>query len=243
MSVFGLSGFVQGFADARKEVKAQKRIDADNARQDRWLDIVEKNPGLINASYGLPPAGGGEYGGASPGGMGVASGGDAGGSGGLFALTAKHEGAGNPDTLFGHAQNGGRFDGVRVSEMTIGEALAFANPKGEYGQWVAATRPDKENGVATPMGKHQIVGSTLKGAVKGMGLSMDAPFNEQTQDSIANYLARNRIAGLKSPAAKRAALRSEWQGFNNVSDAALDAAIAEFEANGMGLGPVKMGIQ
>lgn len=241
MSVMGLAGFAQGFADMAQHKKDQARIDADNARKDRWLDIVEKNPGILSASYGLPVDGGvisGSGGGGGAGSPGPASSGGA--SGGIFGLIDKHEGGGNYDTLYGHSQNGGKFDGVKVSEMTIGEVLDFANPSGEYGQWVKG----KVGRVATPMGRHQIVGTTLRSAVEGMGLSPDTKFTPQVQDSIANYLAKNRLAGLKSPAAKRAAMRAEWEGFKNVSDADLDAAIEHFEmTQAMGPRPMGIGVQ
>lgn len=152
------------------------------------------------------------------------------GSGDLFSLIDKHEGGGNYSTLFGHSQrDGGQFAGTDVSGMTIGEAINFASPSGEYGQWVKG----KVGRVATPMGRHQIVGSTLKAAAAEMGLSPDTPFSGEVQDRIAEHLAYKRIAGAKSPEAKRNALRSEWEGFRNVSNAALDVAIAQFEEQHM----------
>ena len=160
------------------------------------------------------------------------------GAGGLFDLTARTEGAGRADTLFGHSQMNGPFKGVDVSRMTIGQALDFAAPSGAYGQYVAS----RVGRVATPMGKHQIVGSTLRRAAHQMGLPMDARFDEATQDAIAAHLARNRLAGAKSPAAKRAALRAEWEGFKNVTDSELDAAIQQFEAGGGTVQPRPLGV-
>lgn len=231
MSVMGLAGFVEGFADARKAKKQQEQIDLQNQQQDRMLSIMEKNPGAI---YGLPMGDGGQSGG-----YGTPGPGGGGASGGIFGLIDKTEGGGNYDTLYGHSQRGGRFDGVKVSDMTLGQLYDFSAPSGEYGQWVKG----QVGRVATPMGRHQIVGTTLKATAEGMGLSPDTKFTPEVQDSMANYLARNRLAGLKSPAAKRAAMRSEWEGFKHVSDAALDAAILDFEANGMGLKPMGLGVQ
>jgi hypothetical protein len=85
------------------------------------------------------------------------------------------------------------------------------------------------------------VGTTLRGASKEMGLSPDTKFTPQTQDAIASHLAQRRLSSAKSPAAKRAALRAEWEGFKNVGDDELDAAIARFEANGMEIRPRPMG--
>lgn len=145
----------------------------------------------------------------------------------FFSLLSSHEGVGDPSTLYGHSQrDGGRFAGVDVSQMTIGEALEFADPSGEYGQWVA----QNNNGtVATPMGKAQIVGTTLRRAAEEMGLPMDTVFDEATQRDIAIYLAEKRLASAGSQSAKRAALRSEWVGLKNASDAQVDAAIEWIE--------------
>jgi hypothetical protein len=96
------------------------------------------------------------------------------------------------DALFGFAnREGGRFEGKNVTEMTINEALEFANPSGAYGQWVAQTRPDKENGVATPMGAYQIVGNTLRGIKEGMGLTGDELMTPELQDKMAKWLYDN----------------------------------------------------
>lgn len=127
----------------------------------------------------------------------------------------KHEGAGSYDTLFGHAQRRGQFAGVKVSGMTVGEAIAFSSPSGPYAQSVKK----KIGRVATPMGRYQIVGTTLRNAVKEMGLSMDTPFDKNTQDRIAAHLAKRRIKGAQTESGKIAALRAEWEGFKNVPTA------------------------
>lgn len=137
-------------------------------------------------------------------------------------LLDRYEGAGDYNTLFGHSQSGGPFNGVQVSNMTIGEALDFASPNGAYGQWVRG----QVGRVATPMGRFQIVGTTLRNAARDMGLSMDTPFNEDTQNAIFNHLARARVIG-KSDSEARRGLRAEWEGFRAVPDAQLDQMIAE----------------
>lgn len=149
--------------------------------------------------------------------------------GGLLGLVDQTEGGGDYSTLFGHSQReGGPFAGVDVARMTIGQALEFADPSGPYAQWVLS----QVGRVATPMGRFQIVGSTLRSAVEGMGLALSTPFNAQTQGAIAGYLARQRLQGASTPEAQRAALRNEWEGFRRVPDDVLQAAIDEFMAGG-----------
>lgn len=141
------------------------------------------------------------------------------------------EGAGNYDTLFGHSQRSGPFVGMQVSQMRLGDLAKFSDPSGEYGRWVA----QQTNGpIATPMGRYQIVGKTLRGAAQELGLGDDVLFNQHTQDQIAGHLATRRLAGAQTQDQKRAALRAEWHGLRNVSDAEVDAAIAEIEGGGMG---------
>ena len=123
------------------------------------------------------------------------------------------------DTLYGHRN---RKNGVRVSQMTIGEAGQFASPSGKYGQSVNA----EIGRVATPMGKFQIVGTTLRGLQKDLGLPNDVPFSPQVQEQLGLLLAQRRIEG-RSQQAARDGLRAEWEGFKNVSNAELDAMIGE----------------
>lgn len=136
-------------------------------------------------------------------------------------IDRNESGGGNDqyDTLFGHRN---RNNGVRVSQMTIGEAGAFASPSGEYGQSVNA----EIGRVATPMGKFQIVGSTLRGLQDDLQLPDDVPFSPQVQEQLGLLLAQRRVEG-RSQAAAREGLRAEWEGFKNVSDAELDVMIDE----------------
>lgn len=127
------------------------------------------------------------------------------------------------DTLFGHRN---RQNGVRVSEMTIGQAIEFASPSGQYGQSVNA----EIGRVATPMGKFQIVGSTLRDLQKELDLPDDVPFSPAVQEQLGLYLAQKRVFGPKTREAQRAGLRSEWEGFKNVSDAEQDVIIDEIRS-------------
>lgn len=154
--------------------------------------------------------------------------------GSFYDLLDKHEGGGGWDTLFGHSQNGGRFDGVRVSQMTLDEVSDFADPSGEYGQWVKQqlAASGQRARVATPMGRGQIVGTTLRNTAKAMGLPGDTKFDEGTQKAMIRHLAMNRIRGQSTMSGKLAAMRAEWEGFKHVSDADLSRAIRELEGGG-----------
>lgn len=124
------------------------------------------------------------------------------------------------DTLYGHRN---RENGVRVSNMTIGQASEFANPNGEYGQSV-----NSEIGrVATPMGKFQIVGTTLRDIQSNLSLPDDVPFSPAVQEQMGLYLAQQRVNGPRSREAMREGLRAEWEGFGNLSDGELDQIIDE----------------
>jgi hypothetical protein len=147
----------------------------------------------------------------------------------LLGLIDATEGGGDYDTLFGHSQrDGNRFAGVRVSDMTLAEVFEFSDPSGEYGQWVQSTNP--EGVVATPMGRYQIVGTTLRNAAEELGLDPSTRFTPEVQDQIAMHLAERRLNSASTIEGKREALRDEWAGFRNVDDATLDAAIRQYEA-------------
>lgn len=141
----------------------------------------------------------------------------------LYDLLRTHEGAGDPNTLFGHSQReGGRFSGVKVSEMNLGQLKDFTNPQGDYGQWVKDElgRMGHRSRVATPMGIPQIVGTTLRSAQKELGLADDVLFDEKTQRMLTNHLANKRI-NLDDKAATVRGLRQEWEGFKHVDDETL----------------------
>lgn len=249
MSIASLGAFAEGFAGSVQSKRDRKAREEDSARKDRWLDIMEKE-----ANRPLPSGGGMSGGmGAFPnpgqitnsgGGAGVTANADGSisrggaGAGGSFAeLLRRTEGAGDYDTLFSHAQrDGGQFAGVRPSQMTLDELYTFTDPKGDYGRWVA----QQNNGtVATPVGAGQIVGSTMRRAAQQMGLSGDTRFTPEVQDAMINHLASNRLRGLNDSVAKRRALRNEWHGFRNVSDAELDSAISGFEASNNRMGALR----
>lgn len=233
MSLGALTGFAQGLGTGMERKKRAEMQEKSDARRDRYIDALQSmgtrpEPGGMMPDQGMthfmPGSSVDNSGYGSPAGQS-----SDGGDNTLSGLLYKHEGAGDASTLFGHSQRpGGKFAGVRVEDMTIDEASQFSDPSGPYGQWVKS----KVGRVATPMGYGQIVGTTLRRTAKQMGLPGDTKFDKQTQSKMVNYLARNRLAGAKSQAAKRAAMRAEWEGFKNVSDATLDAAISNFELGG-----------
>lgn len=142
----------------------------------------------------------------------------------ILSLMDKREGAGNYDTLFQHSQRQGReFAGVKITNMTLGELSDFS--QGAYAQWSKG----QLGYVATPMGRYQIVGSTLRQTMKEMGLPRNMLFTPEVQDAMFHHLATKALRGKETPAAKREAMRATWEGFNKVSNSELDKAIAEFE--------------
>lgn len=126
-------------------------------------------------------------------------------------LIDKTEGGGSYSTLFGHSQKD-RFKGVDVSKMTIGQLKSFADPDGAYGQWVKG----QVGRVATPMGRYQIVGTTLKGAAAEMGLSDDVRFTPAIQDKFFQHLLKKSLARGVTTGEKIANVRNEWEGFKHV---------------------------
>lgn len=147
----------------------------------------------------------------------------------FLAAVDKTEGAGDYDTLFGHAQKDGPFAGTSVSSMPIRDVLAFTEPSGPYAQYVKG----KVGRVATPVGKYQTVGTTLRSAVGALGLDPNAPYDRATQDRVASYLARQRIASADTLPGKIQALRAEWQGFKNVPDAEMAQIVADLQSGAM----------
>lgn len=137
------------------------------------------------------------------------------------------------DTLFGNYEKGDTpFKGYQVSTKTIGELIDFSRPSGEYGQYVKPRLPShtyaaQQGLTSTPMGKYQIVGSTLRDLTNRMGLSEKTVFNEETQDRMFLFLAKEAVGRSSSAAGKRKNLRNIWEGFKYVDDNTLDQIIEE----------------
>lgn len=147
-------------------------------------------------------------------------------------------GSGGYKTLFAQAQDdeGGPFAGYDVTTKTLGELYEFSKPSGAagtYGAFVKANNP--EGDLATPMGRYQFVGTTLRDTAKRMGLPDETVFTPAVQDSMFLFLARDVIEG-KSQEGKRKALRGTWAGFKKASDTQLNQMISEIENEDFNLG-------
>jgi hypothetical protein len=104
----------------------------------------------------------------------------------------KGESGGDYDALFGFSNRpGGRFAGTKITDMTVNEAIDFANPRGEYANWVK----NQIGRVATPMGGFQAVGSTLKQAKDWAGLSGDERMTPEVQDRIGQAILAKQGTG------------------------------------------------
>jgi hypothetical protein len=99
------------------------------------------------------------------------------------------ESGGDYNALFGYANRpGGQFSGVNLTDMTVDQALQFSNPSGPYGQSVKG----QIGRVATPMGAYQVVGTTLRGAKEGLGLTGQERMTPELQDAIGMWIYRNQ---------------------------------------------------
>ena len=107
---------------------------------------------------------------------------------GIFA----GESGGDYNALFGFANRpGGKYENVKLTDMTVDEALAFANPSGDYGQTVKA----QVGRVATPMGAYQIVGTTLRAAKEGLGLTGNEKMTPELQDQLGGWILAEQGTG------------------------------------------------
>jgi len=227
-----LTGLSQGIAGSRADAMGRAATERTAAADKSFMDSFF-SPGTDVDPTAAAASGGGTAA-ASPeaplrrvGGAGSSHANFSGGGDG--SLMAKYEGAGNYDTLFGHSQNeGGQFAGTKVSQMTLGELKQFSSGDGQYGHWVQANNPKGD--FATPMGRFQIVGKTLRGAQQALGLPDDTVFSPEVQRQMAGFLADERLARAGGDmGSKMAAIRSEWDGFRHVPDAELAQAISAYE--------------
>lgn len=99
------------------------------------------------------------------------------------------ESGGDYNALYGYANRGsGPFGGVKVTDMTINQVLDFTDPRGPYAQSVKG----QIGRVATPTGAYQVVGSTLRDAVRGLGLTGNEKYDAATQDRIGQWIYENQ---------------------------------------------------
>lgn len=140
----------------------------------------------------------------------------------------RFEGGGDYDTLLSFSNKpGSEFGNTRVSTMTIGEAIAFSASGGEYAEYSKRVRGKSDP--ATPMGRYQFVGSTLKDIANRHGIDLNTRFDSKTQDALFLLYAKERI-GNKTGAAARTALTGVWVGLGKASASDVDQMIAEIRA-------------
>ena len=136
---------------------------------------------------------------------------------GIFA----GESGGDYDALFGFQNRpGGKFQNVKLTDMTIDEALNFAAPSGEYGQTVKG----QIGRVATPMGAYQIVGTTLKAAKDGLGLTGNEVMTPELQDALGGWILANQGTGA-------------WEGYKGPRDGYTPASGGPATFSGAGGAP------
>lgn len=105
--------------------------------------------------------------------------------GGIFA----GESRGDYDALYGFSNRpGGPFADVKLTAMTVDQAIAFAAPGGRYATWVRQSI----GRVATPMGAYQIVGQTLRKAKDGLGLRGDELMTPELQERLGQWIYRQQ---------------------------------------------------
>ena len=149
---------------------------------------------------------------------------------GIFA----GESGGDYNALFGFSNRaGGRYSNVRLTDMTVDQALQFASPSGDYGQHVKG----QIGRVATPMGAYQVVGTTLKAAKDALGLTGNERMTPELQDMIGKWIYANQGTGA-------------WEGYKGPRDSftpvgggnALSAVQAPQAQMGNALGPFRLNL-
>lgn len=111
------------------------------------------------------------------------------------------ESKGDYNALFNYQNKPeGIFNNIRLTDMTVDEALLFADPKGDYARYVASLNNGQ---IATPMGAYQIVGTTLRDAKKNLNLKGDEKLTPSLQDKIGKWIYETQgtkaWAGYKGP--------------------------------------------
>ena len=139
----------------------------------------------------------------------------------IQAIDKVESGTGGYNTLYANADST-EFSDVKVSEMTLDELVTFSRPSNDYGRWVKPLLAEDSEArrlgyTSTPMGKYQIVGTTLKTTMKQMGLDGSEVFTPELQDRMAIHIGKKAL-GNKTGKAAISALKKTWEGFKKVSD-------------------------
>lgn len=118
------------------------------------------------------------------------------------------------DTILGHQQRAGqKFSGINISNMTLGELKNFTSSNSDYAEYSR----DAVGRMATPLGKYQIVGTTLRRLQKKMGLPDDTVFSAEVQDAMFKELLKGRgydkyLQGKLTKNQFVRNLQGEWEG-------------------------------
>lgn len=132
---------------------------------------------------------------------------------GIFA----GESGGDYDALYAFSnRTGGPFEHVKLTEMTVDEALAFADPDGPYARWVKG----HVGRVATPMGAYQIVGDTLRAAKEGLGLTGNEVMTPELQEKLGQWIYREQGTGA-------------WEGYRGPRDSFTPRGSGRYTGGGM----------
>jgi hypothetical protein len=150
----------------------------------------------------------------------------------LYDLISARE-ASNYNTLFNNAEQYD-FKGTAVTTMTLDDLVEFTKPGGTYDKYTREARTENDNNppMATPLGKYQIVGTTLKELIKKLNLPGNTRFTPEVQDAMFVELVKQAISPAKTMSTKIERLRKTWEGFskNKVPDNVLELAIKQIES-------------
>ena len=122
------------------------------------------------------------------------------------------------DTLFANAEKTSKqFKDVKITNMSIGDLIEFTEPSGAYGKWVKPRLPEdteayQKDLTSTPLGKYQIVGTTLRKLVKDYGWDLEDKFTKEVQDRMFLQLAHEALDNKETMAEKVKSMRSVWEG-------------------------------
>lgn len=123
----------------------------------------------------------------------------------LLHVIAKAESKGNYNAYFGNPGN----SSIDFTSMSIAQVM----------QWQSDFV--KEGNLSSAVGKYQIIDTTLAGLVNQLGIDVNQPFNQDTQDKLAIALlerrgAENYVNDELTPQEFAANLAKEWAGLPKV---------------------------
>ena len=126
---------------------------------------------------------------------------------------------------FDHKDEKSKFIGKKITKETLRELVEFSRAGSEYGKWVKPKLPPdskaaKNNDTSTPLGKFQIVGTTLRGLIDNYGWDLDTVFDKKTQDQMYLQLANevmNVPFGSLPTQAQANKLQGQFEGFKNIT--------------------------